>query len=268
MEVLKPGLDLEAFWTRLGLAERRALLLDYDGTLAPFRVERDRAEPYPGVREILERIAEGGRTRVVVISGRVAAEVRSLLGLRIPLEVWGAHGWERFWPDGRYELGSVPASVREGLRIAGDVVGELGAEQQLERKPSGLAFHVRGLPDHLAREWRERVRAGWAALADEVGLELHDFDGGVELSAPGRNKGYAVSMVLGELGADAVNAYLGDDATDEDAFAQMGSHGLTVLVRPEPRPTAAALWIRPPVELREFLGRWAVVDKEKTWRTE
>jgi trehalose-6-phosphatase len=34
----------------------RLLMLDYDGTLAPFRKERDEALPYPGVDEALQTI--------------------------------------------------------------------------------------------------------------------------------------------------------------------------------------------------------------------
>ena len=39
----------QKFLERLKTANKRMLLLDYDGTLAPFRVDRDHAFPYPGV---------------------------------------------------------------------------------------------------------------------------------------------------------------------------------------------------------------------------
>ena len=68
------------FMNHLSHAPTSALLLDYDGTLAPFQTERDHAYPYPGVIPILERIIRSGRTRVVVISGRPVHEVRALLG--------------------------------------------------------------------------------------------------------------------------------------------------------------------------------------------
>jgi trehalose-6-phosphatase len=51
-------------------------------------------------------------------------------------------------------------------------------------------------------------------------------------------------------------AYLGDDRTDEDAFAALQRIGLAVLVRSLPQPTAANLWIEPPEELVEFLAQW------------
>jgi trehalose 6-phosphate phosphatase len=61
------------------------------------------------------------------------------------------------------------------------------------------------------------------------------------------------------LGADLAVAYLGDDQTDEDAFVRLRGRGLCILVRPELRPTAAAMWLRPPGELIGFLRQWATV---------
>ena len=55
MQALDPGFDIEHFFAGLAAATARALLLDYDGTLAPFRVERVQALPYLGVN------AKGGK---------------------------------------------------------------------------------------------------------------------------------------------------------------------------------------------------------------
>jgi hypothetical protein len=84
------------------------------------------------------------------------------------------------------------------------------------------------------------------------------FDGGLELRAPGKNKGDAVSAILAESGPDFAAAYLGDDQTDENAFRAIKGRGLSILVRPEPRPTMADMWLRPPDELGRFLRDWLV----------
>ena len=125
-----------------------------------------------------------------------------------------------------------------------------------ETKPACLAVHWRGLANEAAAAIRAIVSENWALHARDSGLELHDFDGGVELRVPGRHKGDAVRMIRKEM-PDALLAYLGDDLTDEDAFAALGEQDLGVLVRKDLRPaTAAGLWITPPEELLAFLQRW------------
>jgi hypothetical protein len=97
MQLLASGFDFFHFFNRVQHAAVRLLMLDYDGTLAPFHVRPERAPPYPPSRVVsaLDEIARDGRTRIVIVSGRRAAEIEPLLTLRSMPEIWGAHGWER-----------------------------------------------------------------------------------------------------------------------------------------------------------------------------
>jgi len=58
-------------------------------------------------------------------------------------------------------------------------------------------------------------------------------------------------------------AYLGDDLTDEDAFAAMGNRGLSILVRGEVRRSCARFWLRPPEELLHFLDEWIAASQSQ-----
>jgi trehalose-6-phosphatase len=69
-------------------------------------------------------------------------------------------------------------------------------------------------------------------------------------------KAAAVETLLAETPEPRAVAYLGDDLTDEDAFAALSGRGLAVLARTEPRPTAADWRLDPPAELLDFLERW------------
>ncbi len=76
------------------------------------------------------------------------------------------------------------------------------------------------------------------------------------------DKGKALLWLLGRLGLDrrpdAVPIFLGDDVTDEDAFAAVASRGgIGILVAEEPRATAAAYRLRDPAEALEWLARLA-----------
>jgi trehalose-phosphatase len=244
------------FFAKLATAAHRALLLDYDGTLAPFRIERDLATPFPGVRDVLMAMQLAGHTRLVIISGRRACELPALLGLERQPEIWGTHGWERLGSDGSYTAPQLQACACAGLAAARNWAEQRGLGQQIEEKPASLALHWRGLPADTIAEIHASALAHFAQLAPAADLELSTFDGGLELRAPGRDKGFAARAILSELGENAAIAYLGDDLTDEDAFAALDGRGLSVLVRAELRPSKARIWLRPPEELLAFLWQW------------
>jgi trehalose-phosphatase len=249
----------EKFWKHIEATTSKVLFLDYDGTLAPFRENRHEAIPYPGVREVLEKILESGGCRVVLISGRWTKDLPPLLGLKKLPEIWGSHGLERLFPNGHYEMAALSDEEVRGLAEAGELVITAGLGHHSEQKPGCLALHWRGLDENARVRLISRVEEKLAPLARKTGLVLKEFDGGLELRAPGRNKGDAVRTVLSEESPEAVCAYLGDDLTDEDAFKALEGRGLGILVRKQWRSTAAAAWLKPPGELIRFLERWAEV---------
>ncbi len=247
------------FFLELERVPARVLMLDYDGTLAPFRVERSEARPYPGVRCALADILRSGRTRLVIVSGRAMDDLAILLGIEPLPEVWASHGWERRTAEGTYRLSQLPEAAKTGLALAADEARDAGLGPRTETKPAGLALHWRGMAPREVDSLKAWGEAHWGPLSERHGLELHDFDGGLELRPPGVDKGTAVRAVVAESRAGALTAYLGDDLTDEDAFKALPAGGLGVLVRGEPRPTAASAWIRHPEELVAFLARWGAV---------
>jgi len=245
------------FFRRLSGSPASALVLDYDGTLAPFRVDRFAAVPYPGVAELIQGIAATGRTRVVLVSGRPAEEVRDLLGITPVPEIWGLHGRQRLHPNGRSDVLPMKDSNREILEQAAAWIEEQHLGPQAEFKPGSVAVHWRGLEPAEAAAMRARVEPAFGSLARREGMALLAFDGGLELRCAEPHKGTAVRILRGELAPETPLAYLGDDTTDEDAFRELrGSGALTVLVRPAWRETAAEAWLRPPEELVAFLEGW------------
>jgi trehalose 6-phosphate phosphatase len=255
MEVINPESDLDEFFRSLADAANRVLLLDYDGTLAPFRVERDEAIVYPEVTDLLDAIIQDNLTRVVVISGRAIRDLIPLLKLRNLPEIWGAHGWERLLPDGTHIAHKLGNDLVEGLAEAEDWAVKQGFQKRIELKHGCLALHWRGLDEAVQNDIREGTYNHWQPLAKRYGLEIKRFDGGIELRAPGKDKGKAVNTILAEIEQAAI-AYLGDDLTDEDAFRALGERGLKVLVNARSRETAADIRLTPPEELLDFLERW------------
>ena len=244
------------FWQQLAKADHAVLLLDYDGTLAPFRVDRDQAIPYPGLRELLVEIHTRTLTRLVIISGRAIDDLLPLLGLEPPPEIWGCHGWERMFSNGQRSTVALPASAQTGLKEALSMLGQKKNDRRYEVKPASVAVHWRGLPVEEQARLRRETEITWNHLADRFGLQVHSFDGGLELRCPGKNKGTAIREILAEDETGTPLAFLGDDLTDEDGFREIKGRGLGLLVRQENRPTQADVHLRPPDELFAFLEKW------------
>lgn len=246
-------------WKNVAAGGRRVLILDYDGTLAPFVVDRDKAFPYPGVRERLDVIMTSSRNRVVFVSGRSTETVLKLAGLKATPEVWGSHGGERLLPDGTLQPMELNDNQKKGLQKALQWGKAQTTEDRLEQKPGCVAVHFRGLSAKEEQELREKAADSLSRLAVDAELSLHNFDGGVELRVPGKDKGRAVRTILSEEGFSSAVFYLGDDLTDEDAFAALGDRGTGILVRKEFKTSLAKWWLTPPEELLEFLDKIAEI---------
>lgn len=242
----------QAFWQRLEECREALLLLDFDGTLAPFSEERDRAAPYPGVRRRLTALGADRVTRLVLVSGRAAQEVVALLDLEPAPEIWGVHGFERRDPAGGVERSGLDPATATALDRAAETAADLLPPDRVERKTAAVAFHWRGLSSERA----ELARSELAARLAGSSLELRPFDGGIEARVPGIHKGSVVERLVAEAAPGSPAAYLGDDLTDEDAFAALPEDGLAILVGASPRPTLARVRLVPPEDVLAFLDRW------------
>jgi trehalose 6-phosphate phosphatase len=248
--------QLAPFLRTVAEASHAVLLVDYDGTLAPFHTKRDQAYPYPGVVPLLQEIVRNGRTRVVIISGRGTTDVLPFLNIRPRPEIWGIHGLQRMKTDESTVMPRLDEKTLNGLLDADRWLGYQQLRHNAEFKAGSIAIHWRGMSEEDAEDLRARVLLGWRSIAEYSGLDLLDFDGGIEIRASEADKGDAVRTFLSEISPDTPAAFLGDDITDESAFRAMRGRGISVLVRPRWRKTEAQFWLKPPDELLDFLELW------------
>jgi trehalose-6-phosphatase len=232
MKILKPDFDLDTFFQKVAGSEKRLLLLDYDGTLAPFKINREEAVPYPGMREAIQAIIDTRNSRLVLISGRSIPDLVPLLKFDPLPEIWGSHGWERLLPGNDYKITSPDKPAIEALDVVQAILDGEGLRKHREKKPGCLALHWRGLESSEIKKLRGKFLDKWSNIASKFDLSL----------------------------SGTICAYLGDDTTDEDAFRTLDEDNLSVLVRPEYRPTEANIWIQPPDEVLDFLDRWATAS--------
>jgi len=212
------------------LAARRARGLvavwDLDGTLAPIAPTPAAARVPAATRKALRRLARRADTLVGVVSGRPLAQLERLVG---GANLWlaGLHGGARHPPGGCVRRLWSPAAERRGARLAHGLAEALAEVPGVRIEPKGpvVAVHVRGVSAAgraRARRVVARARpAGWAVLEGRRVLELRPR--GLPTKAD------AVRWIAGRRPGAAV-LYVGDDATDEDAFGALGPADFAVRV--------------------------------------
>ncbi|HYI63554.1 MAG TPA: trehalose-phosphatase [Allosphingosinicella sp.] len=212
---------------------RAALFLDFDGTLVELADTPDSIRVSPGLRPMLERLQHRLDGRLAVVSGRSLADLeRHLPAAGIAFS--GSHGLELRLAGGTALPLSVPIGF-DGVRAEVEAFAAPIPGLIVEDKPAGIALHYR-----LAPEQAERVDAFMAALAKARGFSAQRGAMVVELRPGGATKGDALKAFMTEPQfAGARPWFVGDDLTDEHAFAAAAAlGGAGILVGP-PRESAA-----------------------------
>ncbi len=219
----------------LGAGAGVSLFLDFDGTLVEIADRPQDVVVAPGLRDALAALAERLEGRLAVVSGRSIAVLDDFLGA-IPVAMAGSHGGE-FRPAGTTEIEALadplPPPLCEALA---DYARENGG-LVFEAKPCSAAIHYRDRPQAAAALFTYA-----ASLGSEYGVHVKRGKMVVELSMPGSDKGNAVSRFMAQPPfAGSRPLFVGDDVTDEDAFAAVRHFdGGGILVGP--MRSTKALW--------------------------
>jgi len=233
---------------RLRAAGTVALFLDFDGTLARLRMRPDEVRLNDSTRHAIKRLARNPRFHIWLISGRRLADVRNrtrISGIRY----LGLHGWE-----GRGRKSLNPETQRLLERAKRKLASQIEHFPGIRIEDKGPVFvvHHRGAPDLQIR----RARASLAAFLETLDANLrvveckHTWE---ILPAAIGDKGTAVQHELSLFGRSGVPVYVGDDATDEAAFAAL-PHGVTIRVG-RWSLTRAKFQLRNTNEVRRFLEK-------------
>jgi trehalose 6-phosphate synthase/phosphatase len=217
---------------QLDTAEKLVLLLDYEGTLMPFAATPQLARPDGEVRHLLATLAARPGTEVHVMSGRDRDTMASWLG-DLPLTLHAEHGlWTRPVGGQAYEtdsLADVPwrEPVREIMRgFAERTPGAL-----VEEKASGLAFHYRSVDPDFAAQQANELRQHLLEMFSNAPVAIVAGDKVIEVRPQSVHKGRIVERIRERL-PDALLVVMGDDDSDEDAFAALPEAAVSIHVGP------------------------------------
>src|SRR5512146_352237 len=248
------------------------LCLDYDGTISELVSRPAMARPVEGVVAALKALAPlRERVAVAIVSGRPVAELRRMTRLGRQVMYAGVHGLEIAGRSPQAGGDNVhDDDVNDDVRVAAEVAERVAqCAPELDRVrgwlarnvPQGVGFEVEDKRLSVALHYRNAEPAAAAALCAQfeefVRAALPHLRAAhnkmvVEALPAAASKGEALRALGREAGTAFVPVYFGDDRTDEDAFAELVSRGVGVLVG-EARPSLARWRVESPAALARIL---------------
>lgn len=239
------------------------LFLDYDGTLTPIVRNPDQAVLSPSRRKKLRESARTKEIQIALVSGRSLSALKKLAGVR---GLWyvGNHGLEREEHGVRRvhpEALKTQALIKKiKLRLKPAFAGLPGIF--VEDKTFTLSVHHRRASAKIIRRAKGIFMN---TLRPHLNGKQIRVTGGKKVweirPAFAWNKGNMV-LWLWKRARDTghiLPVYIGDDATDEDAFRALGRKGVTVKVGGKASPSAAAYYLRSTGEVFQFLKRLSLL---------
>ena len=236
--------------------------LDFDGTLSPIVERPEDAALLEGLESPLRRLVARADTVAAIVSGRGLADVRGRVGLDA-MYYAGNHGFEIEGPgvDRIHPAAEAarPALAASAAAVARALAGEPGTE--VEDKRWTLSIHYRraereGAEARVRRAVEEHCRR--PGLRVTAGKKVFEVRPDVEW-----DKGRATRFLLDTVGEgrEIPALFIGDDRTDEDAFAVVRDLGGGIVVGDPPPPdTRAVAWLRGPEEVAALIRELADGD--------
>lgn len=219
----------EKLHTSYKLAEKRLLLLDYDGTLAPYTDNYSNARPQKPVITLLKKLCADPKNEVVVISGRSKQDLEAWFG-ELPINLVAEHGalqksaGHKTWHE----------TIQTGRRWKKTILpileqyANLTPRSTVEEKQYSLVWHYRQSPAFAAQKNLQILQHALQPFTQSAGLGLFHGNKILEIKDPSINKGAGVRRWL-RHDHDFV-LVIGDDNTDEDMFAAVPASAVSIKV--------------------------------------
>jgi len=244
------------------------LVLDYDGTLTPIVSQPPKAKLVSGVRAALRALSGMPGVKMAILSGRSLHDIEKLVGIE-SLDYVGNHGLERKIQS----VVSVDPYASKFQEFIASLIRKLDMSLKgipgilVEDKTYSLSVHYRNVKPKNIPGARKIFQKAWEEFSAKIFFRIK----------PGKkvwevrpvygcsDKGGALGLLFGAVPKakrkDLTMVYIGDDATDEDAFKTLKSSDFPIRVGPSSR-TAARYCLRSPAEVAFFLKRLIEVRKK------
>jgi trehalose 6-phosphate synthase/phosphatase len=197
-------------------ADKKLVLLDYDGTLVTYRPKPEQAVPSVSLLDILKRLARQRETELIIISGRDHADIDYLLG-DLPIRIIAGHG--AIMKENGLWINQVSDDImwKETIRPVLEHIRLKCPDSFIEDKHFSLAWHYRNTDHKSAFGYSRQLIKQLEKFSEQLGLKILDGNKVVEIMHKEIGKGIAVRKLLAGEKYDFILS-IGDDVTDEEIF--------------------------------------------------
>ncbi len=234
----------------LDKAKKRLIFLDYDGTLADFKNDPQKASPDEELYDLLDKIHHQKDTILFLISGR-DKQTFSKWFLHKKYNMITEHG---VWISRNGEEFSLLEKVKNDwmekiLPVLESFVDRTPGSF-IEKKNYSLAWHYRNTDPDFGQKRATELNTVLTSLTSNDSISVLDGNKVMEVKSSNVNKGRASVRMLGEDNYDFVFA-IGDDWTDEYMFQELPE--TTVTVKVGIQKTSAKYFVENTKKVRELL---------------
>ena len=203
-------------------ANKRLLLLDYDGTLSNYTLLPDQAFPSDHLMALLKTLCESKNNKLCIISGRKAEDLEKWFG-HLNVILVAEHGCTYRLPFDKEWLQMANLDLSWKAKV-NDVLKRLVIRYPgsfIEDKIYSLAWHYRAIQKEVTEELIIDTNNKLSAINQTNAFRVLQGNKVLEVKSSGMNKGLAAIKLLSSDTFDFVLA-MGDDVTDEDMFEVLG----------------------------------------------
>ncbi|MBO3116120.1 bifunctional alpha,alpha-trehalose-phosphate synthase (UDP-forming)/trehalose-phosphatase [Winogradskyella sp. DF17] len=242
--------DASKIKTDYNNAEKRLILLDYDGTLTTFTDNPQDAKPDDALFELLDTLQEDENNNLVLISGRDKETFNNWFGEKSYNLVTDHGVWLRHHKEW-VELERLKTDWMTRLLPILETFVDRTPGTFIERKNYSLAWHYRTADPELAQIRTTELKTVVTSMIANNDLSLLEGNKVMEIKSSNVNKGRATNKLLLDVDYDFV-LIVGDDWTDEYMFEEAPEFAYSIKVGY--KKTKARYQIKSPKQVRELLS--------------
>jgi trehalose 6-phosphate synthase/phosphatase len=210
-------------------SKRRAIFLDYDGTLTGFKKNPNDAKPNEELHQLLYKLEEDPRNVITIISGRDRASLETWFeGHKINLIV--EHGvWSKKVNREWKMLSNATDTWKSSIQPILETFVDRTPGTFIEEKNYSLVWHFRKAEPEQADLRANELKDELTTMIANHNLEILEGNKVIEVKTGGINKGIAALQFLKNKDFDFIFA-IGDDWTDEYMFRELPESAHTIKV--------------------------------------